>query len=368
MLTDARLTRRALLSAMPVAMVAARAQSATAQVGSVVAPEFKRYADAATEAPVTRLTDPAHTSLLPAWHLNVATRRGRSLLYSNDRTGQMQVYRMDLKSGESHQLTDGDAVRPGAVTLLPDERFFACLGGRALTVRPLRPGRPREVYRVPDEFEPTDGFSVSRDGGFAVLVEKGAAAWRLRRVPLAAGGAVTTIVESPVELRDPMVRPGANEVLYRQDGNELRLASSARSARMLTTASGPALWSPDGATVLYLSIATDATQPNTIRMFDVGSGKDSLVANTSRFVSFGQNADASVFVGASSSKASPGVLLMLRSARRELTLCEHRASDPAMVAPRFTPDSQHILFQSDKHGRMAIYMVNVERFVEKTEE
>jgi hypothetical protein len=360
MLFDVRLTRRALLSSMPIAMVAARAQT-----GAVVAAEFTRYADAATEAAVTRLTDPAHTSLLAAWHLNVATHRGRSLLYSSDRTGQMQVYRMDLKSGESRQLTDAEPVRPLAVTLLPDERSFVCVAGRALMVLPMKQGRPREVYRVPDEFAPTDGFSVSSDGTFAVLVEKGAAAWRIRRVPLAPGGKASSILESPVEIRDPLVRPGIQDVLYRDGGDQLRLAPNGRA---IATTAGPALWSPDGATVLYLNVPADPAKPNTIREFDVRTGLDSFVSNTSRFVCFGRNVDASVFVGASASKASPGVLLLLRSVRRELTLCEHRASDPAMVAPRFTPDSQHILFQSDKHGHMAIYMVNVERFVEKTDD
>ena len=360
-----RLTRRALLSAISGAIATAGDQSpARAQTGSVIAPEFKRYADAATENPVTRLTDPAHTSLLPAGHLSAATRRGHTLLYSNDRSGQMQVYRMDLKSGESRQLTGAEAVRPPAVTLLPDERFFACLAGRSLLVQPVTAARPREAYRVPDEFEPTDGLAISHDGRFAVLVEKNATTWRLRQVPLARSGPATTILESPVELRDPMARPRADDVLYRQGGSELRLSPN---GRLLTTAPGPALWSPDGAAVFYLSIPADPAQPNTIRAFDVASGRDDLVSKTSRFVSFGRNADASVFVGASASKASPGVLLLVRSVRRELTLCEHRASDPALVTPRFTPDSQRILFQSDKNGCMAVYSVNVERFVEKTD-
>jgi oligogalacturonide lyase len=356
--SDARLTRRALLSAISGAIVT------RAQTGSVIAPEFKRYADAATEIPVTRLTDPTHTSLLPAWHLSTATRRGHSLLYSNDRTGQMQVYRMDLKSGESRQLTGADPVLPLAVTSLPDERFFACLAGRSLMIQQVKPARPRVVYRVPDEFEPTDGFSVSHDGAFAVLVEKSATGWRLRQVPLARAGAATTMGESAVEIRNPMARPGADEVLFRQGVNEMRLAPG---SRLLVKAAGPAIWSPDGAGVLYLGIPADAAQPNTIRSFDIATGRDSLISNTSRFVSFGRNADASVFVGASASKASPGVLLLLRSVRRELTLCEHRASDPALVTPRFTPDSQHVLFQSDKDGRMAIYQVNVERLVEETD-
>ena len=353
MLFDAPLTRRALLAAMSGAVAAAKAE-----IGSVVVSEVRRFADAATETPVTRLTDPAHTSLLPAWHLNAATRRGHLLLYSNDRTGAMQVYRMDLRSGEARQLTDVETLHPRAVAVLPDERYFACAAGRALIVQPIRPGHPREAYRAPADFELTGGLSISSDGRTAVLIEKGASSWRLRPLPLA-GVNATTIMEGAEELRDPVVRPGSSEVLYRAGAKELHLAPS---GRLLATTEGAAVWSPDGASLLYLDTATNA-----IRTVDTVSGADSLVSTTSRYASFGRNPDASVFVGASASKASPGVLLLLRSVRRELELCEHRASDPAQVMPRFTPDSQRVLFQSDRAGHMAIYVVNVERFVEPTD-
>ena len=65
--------------------------------------------------------------------------------------------------------------------------------------------------------------------------------------------------------------------------------------------------------------------------------------------------------------ASPTVLIMLRLTRRELTLCEHRAHHPETVAPRFAPDAQRIYFQSDLHGKPALYSVHVERLVEKIE-
>jgi oligogalacturonide lyase len=60
------------------------------------------------------------------------------------------------------------------------------------------------------------------------------------------------------------------------------------------------------------------------------------------------------------------LLLLLRVARRELTLCEHRSSDPMLVAPVFSPSSQRVFFQSDRHGKPAIYTMAVERFVEET--
>ena len=49
------------------------------------------------------------------------------------------------------------------------------------------------------------------------------------------------------------------------------------------------------------------------------------------------------------------------------TLAEHRASDPKMVAPVFSPNSQRVYFSSDQHGKPAIYTMSVERLVEETE-
>ena len=74
-----------------------------------------------------------------------------------------------------------------------------------------------------------------------------------------------------------------------------------------------------------------------------------------------------MFAGASQNMASPTILLLLRVTRRELTMCEHKAADPQTVAPIFSPDSQRIYFQSDRDGKRAIYMVRVDKFVEKTD-
>ena len=130
---------------------------------------------------------------------------------------------------------------------------------------------------------------------------------------------------------------------------------------------GSAQWSNDGKTVLYLNIPEDRAQLNAIREFTPDANTDKLVAKTSQFASFGFNRDSSVFVGASGNQSSPVVLILLRLTRRELTLCEHKATDPAAAAPRFSPDSQRIYFQSDREGKPAIYCMHVEKLVEKTE-
>ena len=130
---------------------------------------------------------------------------------------------------------------------------------------------------------------------------------------------------------------------------------------------GPVTWSPDGRSILYLNYPADSHHLHNIREFTPDLNQDAAVADTTQFAAFERNADASVFVGASGGKATPYVLLLIRSVKRELTLCEHRASDPAMVSPVFSPNSQRIFFTSDREGKPAIYSMQVEKLVEETD-
>jgi oligogalacturonide lyase len=101
-----------------------------------------------------------------------------------------------------------------------------------------------------------------------------------------------------------------------------------------------------------------------IREVSLESLQETEVARTSQFAVFNTNDEASVFLGASRSKAQPNIMLLLRSAGRELTLCEHRAHDPRTVTPVFSPDSRRMYFQSDREGKPALYSMNVEAIVE----
>jgi Tol biopolymer transport system component len=127
-------------------------------------------------------------------------------------------------------------------------------------------------------------------------------------------------------------------------------------------------WTPDGKDALYLNVPPDLHKLRGIREFTPDTNEDKAISDTTQYACFERNADGSVFVGASGSQASPHVLLLVRSAGRELTLCEHRASDPAMVSPIFSPDSRNVLFTSDQHGKPAIYRITVDKLVQATEE
>jgi oligogalacturonide lyase len=331
--------------------------------------DWRRYADPATELTVYRLTDPAYTSHLPA-HYNraIARRAPGNLLFACDRSGSMQVFRMDRKTGRTSQLTDGDAVDSASLSFTPDARSAMYFAGRELHVVPVANHRERKVYTVPEGWERGTGASMTGDGGSALFAERRDGASRLRTVSLARGTAAN-IVQAKFDIADPIARPLRAQALYRNGDRELWLVNSdGRQNRKLKLAEGrigPANWSVDGRLVLYLRFPDDPRQLIEIREHVPDTGADRFVAKTSQFGHFGFNRDSSVFVGASRNAASPTVLLLLRVTRREFTLCEHKASSVAMVTPMFSPDAQRLYFESDRHGKPAIYAMNVEKLVEK---
>jgi oligogalacturonide lyase len=338
--------------------------------GQTLPSEIHRFADAATEFDVFRLTDPAHQSWLPAYTGRAVSKRGNFLIFASDVSGSVQAYRMDLKSGQSRALTDASHLDAGSITLTPDERGVCFFDGASLFLTSLSNPRSREIYRVPDGFGPGHGLSLSEDGLYAAFVEQKREANRLQLVTMRTGSA-QTLVESAELIFDPMPRPRRAGMLYRRGDDELWLVNfdgaENRRLRIAAGGLGNALWSTDGRSVLYLNFPTDRTQLNNLREHTPDANDDRFISNTTQFAIFNRNGDSSVFVGASGSKASPYVLLLVRSVKRELTLCEHRARDPRLVSPIFSPNSQRVFFQSDRDGKMALYALAVERLVEQTE-
>jgi len=357
-------TRRAILSSLGLFRFQAESEK-----GRLFPAHRLRYADPSTEFPVYRLTDPSYASYLPASYGRAVSERNSFLLFWSGRTGSAQAFRMDLRTGGSKQLTQAEALDGLSLTLMPDDRSFCCFDGGSLRQVRLSNLKEIELYRIPAGWKLGRGFSLSRDGSLGALVEMREGRSRLRLVRLR-GGSASTLVEGPGLYSHPQLQPRRQAILYRQGEDAWSVVSlDGRQNRRLRRASGtlgPAYWSPDGKTVLYHHYPADRRELYSLREWNLEANTDQLVAATSQFVGFDTNADASVFVGASSNRVSPHILLLLRASRRELTLCEHRASDPAQVAPIFSPDSQRVYFQSDREGRWAIYSITVEKFVERT--
>jgi oligogalacturonide lyase len=267
------------------------------------------------------------------------------------------------------QLTAADDLDPASLTLLADDRGFCYFDGAQLMSANLSTLHARAVYQIGGGFERGRGLSVAEDGQYAAVVARRGEQHRLQLIHMPTGEA-TTLAECDEEIGDPSPRPRRASILYRRGGAVWLVNYDGKQNYRLRLAegdTGPALWSPDGRAVLYLNYPTDAHKLHNLREFATDSNEDRAIADTSQFVQFNSNADASVFVGASGSKASPHVLLLVRAVKRELTLAEHRASNMAIVSPVFSPNSQRIFFGSDLHGKPAIYTMSVEKFVEETD-
>jgi oligogalacturonide lyase len=366
-MAGSRFSRRSLLAT---GLAATSRLLAVGAKGSAFPAEWNRYPDPATELEVLRLTDPEHASVLPAWYNRAVARNSSFLLYSSDRFGSPQAFRMDLKTGGIRQLTEVENLDGASLTLTPDNRSFCYFAGRAVFLSNFTTLRERQLYQIPDGWERCPGMTVGPDGTHVTFAESQGETSRLRMVPFAPG-APRTVVEAPFPIADPMPRPMRAQILYRQGGDTLWLVNAdGQQAHKLKTAEGDVgapNWATDGKTLLYLNFPADPKQLNTIHEQTPDTNTDKLLGKTSQFIQFGSNRDTTVFVGASRNIASPYVLILLRVTRRELTLCEHKASHPETVNPMFSPDSQRIFFQSDRHGKPAIYSMHVQKFVEKTE-
>ena len=354
-----------------VSLAAATYAAETTAKGRVFPSVAVRYADPATEFTVLRLTDPQFTSSLPAPGNRGAT--ARQLLYASDFTGSWQAFRMDLKSKESRLLSEAEHLDPASIALLQNEKGFWHFDGPKLIETTFSGFKTREIHRIPESFEKLPGASYSDDGQYAAWVEKSASSHRLQLLHILHGTA-QTLIESPEELSTPLLRPHGTSLIYRNRGELWSIHFDGQQNARLPLAEGDtpqALWAADGHALEYLNRPPDPKKLTSVREWTPESGaqpgRDAQVAATSQFVRFQANSDASVYVGASGSKASPYLLLLIRAARRELTLAEHRASDPTLVAPAFAPNSQFVVFISDRHGKPAIYWIAVDKLVSETD-
>jgi oligogalacturonide lyase len=342
---------------------------AASRKGVTFAAEWSVYADPTTEFSVTRLTAPTHDSGVPCYAGRFLSSRRNFLLYSSNRTGSWQAYQCDLKTGESRLLTEAQDLVRDSLSLMPDDRRFLYFDGGTLQECEIGTLKEKRLHEIPERHRLGEGFSLDQDGRRAVWVETDDAGWHIRSLDLRRGR-VTNILTSDREIRRPMLCPGRDQVLYRMADQEPWVADlRGKNRSPLKTAAGrtgPALWSAGGAAVLYLNYPEDRSL-HAVREYFPGTRQDRLIARTTQFVALGANADSSVLVGASGSRATPFVLLLLRRTGRELTLCEHHASRPETVCPVFSPSNRHIVFQSDRDGRGCLYSIKVDQLVEATE-
>src|SRR4051812_41777431 len=137
---------------------------AQATRGAAFPSAVRRYPDPLTEFDVFLLTDPAHTSLLPAHYNRAITKNSATLLFTSDRPGSPQAFRMDLKNAQTRQLTDTTNLDAASLTLTPDNRSFCYFAGRTLYLGNLATLRERKLYEIPEGWDRCPGMCIGPDG------------------------------------------------------------------------------------------------------------------------------------------------------------------------------------------------------------
>jgi oligogalacturonide lyase len=354
------ITRRAMFAILPGGLVATsnvpvRERRPLPQVG-----EFFRFFDPATETLVVRLTNPVTSSLLPVASNRFVSSKRRFLIFSSDRTGRPTPFQLDLRTGRLRQLAQTADLVPHSLCMEESERFLYFIDRGAVKEVALTNLKIRTLV------EEVSAFSNGKSSSEFVVVRNG----RLEQL----GGAASMLADNVGSSFGPLMRPGGKGCFFTRDvSTEERefwyapLPGTAMKPMLLAKGriSNP-IWSPDGHSLLFLREVQANVLLSELHEVVPETGAEQRVASTSQFAAFAPNRDASVFVGASQSRAQPNVMLLLRAVKRELTLCEHRASRPASVSPVFSPDSRRVYFQSDHEGKSALYSVNVELLVEPT--
>ena len=352
------LTRRTLFALLPAAL---SAQTRNRKQPFPRVGEFVPFSDPTTEARVVRLTNPASTSWLPAPTNRFVSVKERFLVFSSDRAGRPAPFQLDLHAGLPRQLGETAALAPRSLCLDEKQRSLYLLDGGVLKEIMLANRKMRSIA------EAVDAFAAMPGGQFVIVRRK-----RLQLLNSALLNGGRSLAEDVDEFC--LLRPPGDGCLFiRESSPESRefwftfLSGQSKPVLLAKGQVSFPFWSPGGKSLLFLR---DVPGPHgifsEIHEVAVDTDVERCVAPTSQFAAFAPNGDASVFVGASRSKAQPTVILLLRSVKRELTLCEHRATHPAAVSPVFAPDSRRVYFESDHQGKPALYSVNVELLVEPT--
>lgn len=344
-------TRRTFLSA------ASTSSLLFASRGQDSAGEAKKFIDPATEFEVLRISAPGRAAWLPYPENRIFTRKGDVMVYASDRDGAPQLYRHHFKQNKLKALTGAAKLNVDSFTLTANDKTLLFFDGPRLMAGSLSGGKEREVLATPAELGPRLRVAASEDG--AVFVVAGA-----RRIVWATGKKASDVAETTADISCLAMRPKRMEVSFVAGGRIRCLGLDGKNEVPLQTAAGEivnAQWSADGGSLLYL--ARKGGLPE-LRELNLEEKTDTLIARTSQFSQFQRNGDASVFLGTSGSKASPYLVLLLRSPARELPVCEHRSSEARAV---FSPNSARLAFQSDRDGKMAVFAMSVEKLVEETD-
>lgn len=115
--------------------------------------EVKELRDPDTGARVMRLTGDGSDNVHLYFTSESFVEGSNRIVFGSNRSGRYQHYLLEIRERRLTQLTDGEAIRPTMACLSGDRRLFY-FDGPVLRALQLDTLDDRELYRVPDGFQP----------------------------------------------------------------------------------------------------------------------------------------------------------------------------------------------------------------------
>lgn len=343
--------------------------------------------DPMTGREIWQMTSGAFTSHAPYMYSRAFSHDEKYLVFSSDRSGSFQLYRMDIESGETLQLTDvenyenmglrvdhsgrevyfvaGSTIRAveietGAARLVAD--FAGLSGGRRIGARFCLTDDDRRV--LVDYLRPDGAVALGMAGTGGAKPEE------------------VFVFPGVERISHVNFCPGNNDLITfnalpdRQDEQELQSACRARAWKLnlRTLAAEPFLtvppgfratheyWAPDGSRLYFHIKSVPGWVPASIAYIPRDGGAIRTVF-TSESMMLGHSSVNNDQTRIVSDSQAPGqnelVLIDIATGSHEI-LCWPNASGrphPNHVHPAFSPSGQMVIYTSDTTGWAQIYLV-----------
>ncbi len=384
--------------------------------GFIFKNEFKEFTDELTGRKIVQLTGDDCLSHHPYFYNKMVTNDGSYLIYASDRGGSRNLYKLDLITGETLQLTDSDLSHNQfgdfSPVLSEDDQFLYYIASNNIIRLELMTLEEEVIYESDPSFL-VGFFGMSLDGNYILIQDikksdvildkdnwdKLEAQWEqephCRLIYLDINAREWHIVrdEPNCWIGHPLIRPGNNNHilfchegpqwridarlwLIHSDGSDLKCAKPREEEDKIITHE---FWLTDGSKVAY--VHKDKKDIASIRTIDPDSLEEEVLMECTYNCHMNTNSDHTYLVGDGQPEQAilpetgkdtveamthnkPYLFLIDVKNRSEEILCRHGSSfkpygnlQDSHPHPYFTPDSKAVIFTSDMGGLPAIYKV-----------
>ena len=370
------------------------------------------FPDPVTGVRVTRLTPPGMNCLRTYFYQKCFTDDGRELLMGSEQDGAMNLWMLDLESGQARQLSEGQGDNVQGAYLSPDGRkvYFTRAGSQHIELD-LASLAERVVYTVPDGWLAYGTWVVNAACTRVVGIElwaddqvRDASGWerfarqfavrprqRLIEIDLASGTA-RTVREDRLFIGHPMYRPSDDRLMgfchegphdlvdariwfINSDGSGLRKVKEHAPGESCMHE----FWVPDGSRLIYVSYLKGETTRSIWSVEPVTLSNERIM-DMPPCAHLMSNHDGSLLVGDGAGQLGdvadkaghaftpdPRIHLFDLRNRTHRPVCLHNSSwavyrgntQASHPHPSFSPDGQRVLFASDSSGTLALYLADL---------